>query len=142
MSSSIPVPTDTLTVKDIVFTHGEIFKVVDDFYNRIQRDPVLQVPFQSVHDWPEHIDRITHFWWIRMGGQPYQFSEYNPVPKHYFAGFNRELLKRWLGIFNDTLKDNLTPSQAVLWLLIAETIGRTLTAKNDLFEQTQKNKVE
>lgn len=138
MSTSIPDANDTLRVKDITFTHGEIFKVVDDFYNRIQQDPVLKVPFQSVHDWPEHIDRITHFWWIRMGGQAYQFSQYNPVPKHYFAGFNPELLKRWLGIFNDTLKDHLKPSQAVVWLLIAEAIGRTLTVKNDLFESEQK----
>src|SRR5437868_5191673 len=91
-------------VKGVLFSHKDLFNVVDDFYTRIQLDPVLQVPFKSVVDWPEHISRLTHFWWVQFGGKPYLFNHYNPVAKHFFAGFNQELLERWLGIFNETLQ--------------------------------------
>lgn len=137
MNSYRPAPLEQIEVKGVLFTHSDIFKVVDDFYHRIQNDPVLQVPFQSVHDWPEHIDRITHFWWIRMGGSPYAFAQYNPVAKHYFAGFNQELLKRWLNLFHETLKDHLSPKHVELWLAVAEAIGRGLTIKDQMFRESQ-----
>lgn len=137
MNSKTPAATEQIIVKDVVFTHGEIFKVVDDFYTRIQNDPVLKVPFESVHDWPEHIERLTHFWWIRLGGTAYLFTQYNPIIKHYMAGFNKELLSRWLQIFHETLKDNLSPVQAELWTLIAQSIGQSLAIKNELYKQEQ-----
>lgn len=120
-------------VNGISYTHGDIFRVVDDFYGRIQRDPLLQVPFRSVADWPEHIQRLTHFWWVRFGGKPYLFNSYNPVAKHFFAGFNRELLTRWLLIFKETLQVNLTSEQATLWKLISERMGEALLMKNENF---------
>lgn len=120
-------------LNSLEFTHADILRVVDDFYTRIQGDPLLQIPFKSVGDWPEHIRKLTHFWWVRFGGEPYLFNHYNPVAKHYFAGFNRELLTRWLFIFDETLRTHLAPEQAALWKLISERMGEALTAKNDLF---------
>jgi hemoglobin len=92
------------------------------------------VPFKSVGDWPEHIQRLTHFWWVRFGGRPYLFNYYNPVAKHFFAGFNRELLTRWLFIFHETLQAHLTPKQATLWKVISERMGEALFIKNELFK--------
>ncbi len=124
-----------MVVNRIAFAHGEIFRVVDDFYTRIQNDPVLQIPFRSVGDWPEHIERLTHFWWVRFGGRPYLFNHYNPVMKHFFAGFNRELLARWLAIFHDTLKTHLQPEQAELWALVSSRMGESLALRNELYGQ-------
>lgn len=126
--------SESLTLNGVEFTHGDLRKVVDDFYTRIQQDPLLEVPFRSVHDWPEHIVRLTHFWWIRFGGRPYLFSEYNPVLKHYFAGFNSTLLERWLGLFRDTLKDHLNSRQAELWSLIVGKMGESLSFRNELLK--------
>lgn len=131
---SLPQP-ESVNVNGVSFNHEDIFRVVDDFYTRIQNDSVLQVPFRSVGDWPEHIQRLTHFWWVRFGGKPYLFNHYNPVAKHFFAGFNRELLTRWLSIFHETLQTHLTPEQAALWKLVSERMGEALSIKNELFRR-------
>lgn len=131
----IPDPNQQVTVGDVVFTHADIQTVVDDFYTRIQNDPAMSIPFQSVHDWPDHIKRLTHFWWIRFGGRPYLLSNYNPVAKHFFAGFNTELLSRWLNIFHQTLNDHLKDEQVELWGQISKVMGQSLTIKNDFYKQ-------
>lgn len=134
-SNRQPDDNEVLEVNGINFTHKQIFMVVDDFYTRIQNDPLLQVPFKSVHDWPEHIERLTHFWWIRFGGRSYLFSEYNPALKHFFAGFNQELLERWLELFHDTLDEHLSPEQSDLWKRISERMGQALSHKNEMLKR-------
>ncbi|AGH95361.1 group III truncated hemoglobin [Pseudobdellovibrio exovorus] len=124
---------NTVAVNGVTFRHQDIYNVIDDFYNRIQQDSILSVSFRSVHDWPEHIERLTHFWWIRFGGHPYLSTEYNPVTKHFFAGFNHNLLERWLGLFHQTLDDRLTLQQSHLWKLISERIGNSLSIKNEMY---------
>lgn len=133
MSKGAMSNNSVVELNGIKFAHEDIFNVVDDFYTRIQHDPVLQVPFKSVGDWPEHIQRLTHFWWVRFGGEPYMFNRYDPVAKHFFAGFNRELLTRWLAIFHDTLRTHLNSRQIALWKLISERMGESLSAKNEFF---------
>lgn len=128
-------PDKIVTVNGVDFSHDEILRVVDDFYTRIQNDPVLQVPFKSVGDWPEHIQKLTHFWWVRFGGKPYLFNYYNPVPKHFFVGFNRDLLTRWLFVFQETLQSHLTSEQAALWRLVSERMGEGLSMKNEIFRR-------
>jgi len=140
MSQNNESAFEILKVNGVEFSHDDLFRVVHDFYGRIQDDPVLKIPFASVADWPEHIENLTHFWWIRFGGKPYRFSLYNPVGKHFFAGFNQELLTRWLSIFHATLDKNLTPQQAALWKVISERIGESLLIKNDLFKQEFESK--
>lgn len=125
----------SVNVNGVDFDHDEILRVVDGFYTRIQRDPILQIPFRSVGDWPDHIQKLTHFWWVRFGGKPYLFNHYNPVAKHFFAGFNRELLARWLSMFHETLETHLRPEQATLWKVISERMGEALFMKNELFRR-------
>ncbi len=127
----------TIEVQGVPFTFEQVFSVVDTFYQRIQIDEILKVPFQSVHDWPEHIDRITHFWWIRLGGTPYLFTTYNPVQKHFEAGFNKELLERWLSIFKSVQEEKLNQQQVAVWSFIAERIGQGLTIRNDMLRETK-----
>lgn len=130
-----PKSTDSIEVGGVVFTHHDIHTVVDNFYAQIPLDPQLEVPFRSVHDWPEHINRLTHFWWIRFGGRPYLFSEYNPVLKHFFAGFNDELLARWLALFKKTLQNHLSDQQRALWTTISERMGQSLSMRNELYRR-------
>ena len=134
-TNNIPKDTDAVILNGINFTHLDIFNVVDEFYTRIQNDPILKVPFQSVHDWPEHVKRLTNFWWMKFGGTPYLFAQYDPVTKHFFAGFNEELLSRWLSIFHDVLKEKLQPAQYEIWKTISNRMGQGLTFKNELFRQ-------
>lgn len=133
IKSPLEPEVNTISVNGVIFSHQDIYRVIDTFYSRIQQDAILSVSFRSVHDWPEHIDRLTHFWWIRFGGQAYLSTEYNPITKHFFAGFNDNLLERWLGIFHQTLDEHLTTEQSHLWKLISERIGHSLSIKNEMY---------
>lgn len=132
-----PADSETVQVNGIQFTHKDIYLVVDNFYNRIQEDPILKIPFQSVHNWPEHIKKLTHFWWTRFGGEPYMEISYDPVTKHFIAGFNSTFLTRWLALFHDTFKEYLRQDQVDIWKLISERMGDALSMKNEIYKSGQ-----
>lgn len=136
----IPQNSATIQIEGITFTFENIQSVVEDFYTQIQFDPGLEVPFRSVHDWPEHINRLTHFWWIRFGGRPYLLDRYNPVLKHFLAGFNDELLSRWLSLFRTTLEKILSREQSMLWSEFAESMGASLSARNESYRRVYESK--
>lgn len=132
---NFPDGKEEVSINGVILTHKDIFNVVDDFYARVQMDSALKIPFNSVQDWPHHIEHITHFWWTRFGGRSYLFNYYNPVPKHFFSGFNRELLSRWLSIFDSVLVDKLNADQRNIWKVISEKMGESLFFKNELFKR-------
>lgn len=134
------VPDDQATVapSGVKFTHRQIAAVVDDFYFRVQQDPDLSIPFVSVNDWPEHIKRLTHFWWVRFGGTPYMDAQYDPVGKHFSGGFTGELLQVWLRLFDETLKRHLDSTQHALWKSLSERMGGSLSLRNEAMHRASK----
>lgn len=139
MAPGHPHPDDRISLNRISFSHSDIRRVVDQFYRRVELDPVLSVPFRSVENWPNHIEHMTHFWWIRFGGPSYLDISYNPVKKHFAAGFNLAFLSRWLTLFQSTLETSLSPEQAHLWGIVAERIGQSLSMKNDYYKKEYLN---
>lgn len=121
----------------------EVFSVVETFYSKVARDEMLSVPFASVEDWPLHIKRLTHFWWVRLGGKPYFALTYNPVLKHFDAGFTLPLLDRWIALFKETLYTRLDAPKAEAWLNLAQNMGAFLNQQNDLMKKrrTEQNRV-
>lgn len=132
-----PLSTDTVTLNKVTFSHQDIFNVGDHFYGQLMQQNSSSEVSISAHDKTEHVDRLTQFWWVRFGGKPYLFSDYNPVAKHFFAGFNQQVLTNWLEIFHHALKDHLTDSQAHVWSNIAIKMGQMLMAKNEFFRVTE-----
>ncbi|MEW5791972.1 MAG: group III truncated hemoglobin [Pseudomonadota bacterium] len=112
LCAQIPLPT--------------IRAVVDDFYNRIQQHPTLAEPFGAVSDWELHKDRLTHYWWTVMGGQPYRNYGYALGDKHAPVGITHALVDDWLALFHGTLLDHLEPELAQRWLRLAQGIGESL----------------
>jgi hypothetical protein len=55
--------------------------------------------------------------------------------KHFLAGFNEDLLARWLSLFHATLKKNLNEDQRVLWTMISERMGQSLSARNEMLRR-------
>ena len=111
---------------NVMFRHKDIHNVVSSFYMSVQRDPLLSVPFGSVRDWPLHIERLTNFWWWRLGGVPYLTEHYNPIMKHFHAGFNEKFLSHWLKLFKQTLSDHLNEDQYDVWSELADKMGQML----------------
>jgi len=130
-----PEPSECIEPGGVKFKHADLLRVVKSFYTRVQADQDLKIPFASVEHWPEHIDRLTHFWWAKFGGRPYMETEYDPVGKHFRAGFNEFFLERWLNLFHHTLSECLTEPQALLWKTVSERMGQSLLIRNDYLKK-------
>lgn len=100
--------------------------VVDDFYDRIQAHPTLAEPFERIDDWPEHKARLTHFWWLSLGGKAYRDDQYRVGPLHMSLGINDELVDDWLALFNQVLHEHLDPELAQAWYQRAANMGRSI----------------
>jgi|GEM_PF-447080 hemoglobin len=127
IESESPVSLAELIGKD------RIYAVVDRFYNLIQTHPSLAVPFQRVHDWPLHKERIAYFWWVSLGGARYRDVSFAVVPKHWRAGFSEELLDDWKALFGGVVSSVLPPELADAWTERAERIGASLVMANQSF---------
>lgn len=103
-----------------------IAAVVDDFYDRIQRHPTLAEPFTRVDDWPEHKERLTHFWWVSLGGNRYRDYQYRVGPIHMSVGVTDALVDDWLALLRATLDDHLEPELADAWYSRAQHMGRSI----------------
>ena len=112
---------------------GTIAAVVDNFYDQVTRHPTLKVPFSSVADWPHHKDRLTYFWWVVLGGDKFRKETYEPVPKHFKAGFSEELLGDWLLLFEATVKNFVPEPFASAWVSRAQQVGAGLLLANQSY---------
>ena len=121
-------------MQDIAHEIGRdrVAAVMNAFYAQVRVHPALSVPFARVHDWPAHLEILTHFWWVTLGGDRYLDYSYQVPAKHAEAGFTPELLADWLALFAQTLECNLPPEQARAWLSRAEKIGTSLKLLHEL----------
>lgn len=102
-------------------------RVVNRFYAKVRQHEKLKVPFARVTDWPHHLEVLTHFWWVGLGGERYLNYPYAVARKHGDAGFTPELLVDWLSLFHATLNEELAPTLAEQWYARAQQIGESLT---------------
>ena len=93
--------------------------VVETFYGRVRRDPMLGPIFEAaVADWPEHLRKLTDFWSSltlmsgRYKGNP--FEAHLPLPR-----LGDEHFATWLRLFDQTLLELCTPQQAEVFRLRA-----------------------
>lgn len=135
-----PDKLEFVEVNSIRFTFQEMNNVVKAFYAKVAVDDHLHGPFSIVDDWPHHILRLTHFWWIRFGGRPYMDVQYDPIGKHLESGFNEGLLEIWLDLFKEVLFETLSRPQALLWSEFAEKIGVALNRNNEMMIKHMRSK--
>lgn len=132
--AACPADDQPQAMRDIAHEIGRerIAAVVTAFYAAVRQHPTLSVPFARVHDWPSHLDILTHFWWVTLGGERYLDYSYQVPAKHAEAGFTPELLQDWLALFQTTLGSHLPPEQAQPWIERAHKIGTSLTLLHQL----------
>lgn len=112
---------------------GRIAAVVDDFYERVRSHPTLAVPFAPVGDWPDHKARLTHFWWIGLGGRAYADYRYDIGRKHAPVGVTPALIDDWLTLFRATLDDHLPRALADAWFIRAQRMGDSLRLLTEFY---------
>lgn len=133
--TNFPDNNAIVVVHSVEFKFEDIHRTIESFYRQVAFDRHLRVPFAVVEDWPHHIERLTHFWWIRFGGKPYMDVQYNPIQKHYETGFNEDFLDIWLSLFKSTLNSTLNPGQSQIWMMFAESMGEALNRNNELMKR-------
>ncbi len=80
--------------------------VVDDFYAKVRRDPLIGPIFNRTipdEEWPSHLDKIEGFWCpMLLGSRSYNGR---PMPKHLAITDLEDLhFARWLGLFRETVE--------------------------------------
>ena len=100
--------------------------VVDDFYARVRKHPALAEPFAVVADWDEHKARMTHYWWRSLGGPRYRPYRYEVMARHEPVEVSQDLLKAWLALFAQTLREDLPDDLARPWYERARRIAGSL----------------
>jgi hemoglobin len=86
-----------------------IASVVDAFYARCRKDPVLGPVFAAhVGNWNEHLARIRAFWGAALLGAGGYAGR--PLEAHLgIAGLSRQHFSVWLRLFRETLEEHTPP---------------------------------
>ena len=102
-----------------------ISKLLHHFYAdvRQQRD-IGPIFLAQIHNWPEHIAKITEFW-SRVTGGPSNYS--GDVPgQHLPLELSRTHFDRWLELWDFNCQRHLRPIEAAEMSALAHSIGRRL----------------
>ncbi len=89
-----------------IATFEDIKRLVDAFYERVNRDAVLAPIFNEVArvDWAQHLPALYRFWGsMLLGAGSYDGA---PFPKHAVLPIEQEHFERWLALFVEAVDEN------------------------------------
>ena len=106
-------------------TEPAIVALVDCFYGKARRDPVIGPVFNSaVADWDEHLAKLHDFWSSvmlttgRYKGNPMTVHMRQPIEPGFFD--------RWQQLWRETADELFTAPVAAQFVAKAERIGESL----------------
>jgi len=109
-------------------TEETIQRLVDAFYEKVRRDPVLGPVFETAigtDGWPAHLDKMYAFWSSLM----LTTGRYkgNPMAVHMAVpGIAEPMFERWLALFGETAGELFTEPGAALFRLKAGRVAESL----------------
>ena len=113
-------------MKNDINTRTDIEKLVNDFYDKVQRDQLLGPVFSHV-DWAHHLPIMYDFWSsILLGDQSYRG---NPLQKHLPLPIEGKHFDQWLKLFTETVNENFAGEKAEEVKMRAESIARIFQLK-------------
>ncbi|HEX8469018.1 MAG TPA: group III truncated hemoglobin [Allosphingosinicella sp.] len=111
-----------------VITEEALGRLVERFYAKVRRDPLLGPVFiAAVEDWPEHLERLQAFWSsVMLTSGRYKGR---PLPAHlkHGAAMTDERFSRWLALWEETTAELFAPEAAAELQLKARRIGESLS---------------
>lgn len=115
-------------------TEAQIARLVEHFYARVRRDPMLGPVFDGAigSDWDAHLAKLRRFWsavMLRSGayhGDP--FTAHLRLP-----GLTPAMFDAWLGLFEASCRDLFPEDTAQAFIERAQRIARSL--RMGLFER-------
>ncbi len=101
--------------------------LVEEFYRRVRADAELGPIFNdAIHDWPDHLGRLTDFWHsVMLTSGRYKGQ---PVPVHvkHKDRITPELFQRWLNLWAATTNELVEPEAAAAFQEKAGRIAESL----------------
>ena len=106
-------------------TETDIAMLVDRFYEKVRRDPMLGAVFNpAVDDWDEHKQLLTSFWSsVVLGTRSYRG---NPMAAHRPHDIRSEHFEHWLAMWRETAVEVLGGDRAAVFIEAATRIGYSL----------------
>lgn len=103
--------------------------LVDSFYARVRADDELGAMFNAAiadADWPAHLSRMAQFWSsVMLGSGRYHGNPMAAHLKHRDA-INPAMFARWLTLWEENARANLSPEDAEAILIKARRIAESL----------------
>jgi hemoglobin len=111
-----------------VVTEDAITRLVDHFYAKVRRDPVLAGVFEAAiaaDEWPKHLATMQRFWSsVMLTSGRYSGS---PVAVHRAVrGLERSMFRCWLALFEQSARELFAPETAAIFAGRAERIATSL----------------
>ncbi len=105
----------------------QLATLVDRFYAKVRADNVLGPVFNgAVHDWPEHLEKLSAFWSsVMLTTGRYKG---NPMAVHMKqkAAIQPSMFGRWLELWRETARENLDERGSTAVIAKAERIAESL----------------
>ncbi len=106
-------------------TEEEISELVDTFYAKVQKDPLIGPIFnETVEDWDYHLHLLKDFWsTVMLGTGRYKGS---PPIAHFNLPIEGKHFDRWLEMFEETTKEVMPLPHAAMISERAHNIGANM----------------
>ncbi len=92
-------------MKSDIKTHDDVVHLVDTFYEKVNKDPLLSPVFNQIAqvDWNHHLPKMYRFWQTLIFGEA--LYKGNPFAAHIPLPLSDDHFSRWLDLFNETLTE-------------------------------------
>lgn len=107
-------------MKHDITTRQDIELLVNQFYEKVQKDELLAPVFSHV-DWPHHLPVMYNFWSSMLLGE--QSYRGNPFLKHLPLQIQGKHFEQWLKLFRQTVETNFSGEKADEILMRAQSIA-------------------
>jgi hemoglobin len=106
-------------------TVNEVAQLVDSFYRRVRRDPLLGPFFERhVEDWEKHLPVIVDFWTTAL----YRTGRYRGMPLQVHLALpdlSQPMFDRWLTVFSEAAKAHPNRQMSGRAVQIARKVARS-----------------
>jgi hemoglobin len=101
-----------MTDKANILKLEDVKLLVDAFYGKVQKDPLLAPVFnERIEDrWPEHLEKMYRFWQTVLLGEHTYYG--SPFPPHAQLPIEKKHFERWLELFHKTIDSHFEGDKA------------------------------
>lgn len=121
------------SLKHDINNKEDIQRMVDTFYDKVNKDPLLGPVFSHV-DWPHHLPIMYNFWSSMLLGE--QSYRGNPLQRHLHLEIDKHHFNQWLSIFKQNVDEHFEGEKAEELKMRAQSIAGIFQLKMGLMTES------